>query len=51
VAGLYARLGFEKIADDEGETTWRVAVDADTPDLVSQIGGAVAGAAEILHVA
>jgi hypothetical protein len=51
VAGLYQRLGFEKIADGEGETTWRLAIGADTPDLVSQIGGAVAQVPEVLDVA
>jgi hypothetical protein len=43
-------LGFEKIADCNGETIWRLALDVDTPDLVSQISGAVAQA-EALDVA
>jgi FkbH-like protein len=51
VAGLYQRLGFEKIADCDGETTWRLAVGADTPDLASQISGAVARSTEALDVA
>jgi FkbH-like protein len=51
VAGLYQRLGFEKIADGEGETTWRLVIGAATPDLVSQISGAVVQAPEALDVA
>jgi FkbH-like protein len=51
VAGLYQRLGFEKIADGEGETTWRLAIGADTPDLVNQIRGALARTTEVLDVA
>jgi FkbH-like protein len=51
VAGLYQRLGFEKIADCDGETTWQLGVGADTPDLASQISGAVARANEVLDVA
>jgi len=51
VTGLYQRLGFEKIADVEGETTWRLDIGPDTPDLVSHIRGEVARASEVLDVA
>jgi hypothetical protein len=51
VAALYQRLGFQKIADREGETTWRLAIGADTPALVSQISGTPAQTAEVLDVA
>jgi FkbH-like protein len=51
VAALYQCLGFQKIADREGETTWRLAIGADTPALVSQISGTPARTAEVLDVA
>jgi FkbH-like protein len=31
VAGLYARLGFEALADDGAVTRWQACVDAQTP--------------------